>query len=162
MAARRQGLSPQLRRLGTLSAAFRTGYADGYRTATGATRRARQRRHGGVYPNAAAATAIRRVATAIRRVAIPKADTATRTRAATATPAATATARRTRTALNDGYEKGREDARDRDSYDPLRHKWYREGDHDYKSAVRPAPAVRERLPSGVQGRLRPRLSGVEL
>ena len=34
---------------------------------------------------------------------------------------------------NDGYEKGREDARDRDSYDPLRHKWYREGDHNYKS-----------------------------
>jgi flagellar biosynthesis/type III secretory pathway protein FliH len=34
--------------------------------------------------------------------------------------------------LNDGYEKGREDARDRDSYDPLRHKWYRSGDHDYK------------------------------
>lgn len=35
--------------------------------------------------------------------------------------------------VNDGYEKGREDARDRDAYDPLRHKWYREGDHDYKS-----------------------------
>jgi hypothetical protein len=34
----------------------------------------------------------------------------------------------------DGYEKGREDARDRDSYDVLRHKWYREGDHDYKSS----------------------------
>jgi hypothetical protein len=34
--------------------------------------------------------------------------------------------------VNDGYEKGREDARDRDAYDPLRHKWYREGDHDYK------------------------------
>ena len=34
---------------------------------------------------------------------------------------------------NDGYEKGREDARDRDAFDPLRHKWYREGDHDYKS-----------------------------
>jgi flagellar biosynthesis/type III secretory pathway protein FliH len=38
---------------------------------------------------------------------------------------------------NDGYEKGREDARDRDSYDPLRHKWYREGDHDYKSQYGP-------------------------
>ena len=38
---------------------------------------------------------------------------------------------------NDGYEKGREDARDRDSYDPLRHKWYREGDHDYKSSYGP-------------------------
>jgi flagellar biosynthesis/type III secretory pathway protein FliH len=39
--------------------------------------------------------------------------------------------------LSDGYEKGREDARDRDSYDVLRHKWYREGDHDYKSSYGP-------------------------
>ena len=38
---------------------------------------------------------------------------------------------------NDGYEKGREDARDRDSFDPLRHKWYRDGDHDYKSSYGP-------------------------
>lgn len=35
--------------------------------------------------------------------------------------------------VNDGYEKGREDARDRDSYDVLRHKWYREGDRNYRS-----------------------------
>ena len=35
--------------------------------------------------------------------------------------------------VNDGYEKGREDARDRDAYDPLRHKWYREGDRNYKN-----------------------------
>ena len=39
--------------------------------------------------------------------------------------------------VSDGYEKGREDARDRDSYDPLRHKWYREGDRDYKSSYGP-------------------------
>jgi flagellar biosynthesis/type III secretory pathway protein FliH len=39
--------------------------------------------------------------------------------------------------VNDGYEKGREDARDRDSYDPLRHKWYRAGDHDYKNEYGP-------------------------
>jgi flagellar biosynthesis/type III secretory pathway protein FliH len=39
--------------------------------------------------------------------------------------------------VNDGYEKGREDARDRDPFDPLRHKWYREGDHDYKSQYGP-------------------------
>jgi hypothetical protein len=32
----------------------------------------------------------------------------------------------------DGYEKGREDARDGDRYDPRRHKWYREGDRDYE------------------------------
>ena len=31
----------------------------------------------------------------------------------------------------DGFEKGREDVRDNDRYDPRRHKWYREGDHDY-------------------------------
>jgi flagellar biosynthesis/type III secretory pathway protein FliH len=35
--------------------------------------------------------------------------------------------------VNDGYEKGVEDARDRDSYDPQRHRWYRSGDHDYRS-----------------------------
>ena len=33
----------------------------------------------------------------------------------------------------DGVEKGREDARDRDSYDPVRHKWYRNGDRGYNS-----------------------------
>lgn len=31
----------------------------------------------------------------------------------------------------DGFEKGREDARDRDRFDPRGHKWYREGDRDY-------------------------------
>jgi len=36
--------------------------------------------------------------------------------------------------VNDGYQKGREDARDRDSFDPNRHKWYRNGDHNYKGA----------------------------
>lgn len=39
--------------------------------------------------------------------------------------------------VRDGYEKGREDARDRDSYDVLRHKWYREGDHDYRGEYGP-------------------------
>jgi flagellar biosynthesis/type III secretory pathway protein FliH len=33
--------------------------------------------------------------------------------------------------LREGYQKGREDARDRDRYDPRRHKWYREGDRGY-------------------------------
>ena len=33
--------------------------------------------------------------------------------------------------VRDGIEKGREDARDNDRFDPRRHKWYREGDHDY-------------------------------
>ncbi len=39
--------------------------------------------------------------------------------------------------VNDGYEKGREDARDRDSFDPQRHKWYRAGDRNYKSDYGP-------------------------
>jgi hypothetical protein len=33
----------------------------------------------------------------------------------------------------DGIEKGREDARDNDSYDPVRHSWYRSGDRGYNS-----------------------------
>jgi flagellar biosynthesis/type III secretory pathway protein FliH len=39
--------------------------------------------------------------------------------------------------LSDGYEKGREDARDRDSYDVLRHKRYRDGDRNYRSSYGP-------------------------
>lgn len=31
----------------------------------------------------------------------------------------------------DGYEKGREDIRDDDSYDPVRHSWYRSGNRGY-------------------------------
>jgi hypothetical protein len=45
--------------------------------------------------------------------------------------------------LNDGYEKGLEDARDRDPYDPARHKWYRSGDHDYKSEYGPKEQYRD-------------------
>jgi len=33
----------------------------------------------------------------------------------------------------DGLEKGREDARDRDSFDPVRHSWYRNGNRGYDS-----------------------------
>lgn len=33
--------------------------------------------------------------------------------------------------FDEGYQKGREDARDRDRYDPARQKWYREGDRHY-------------------------------
>ena len=33
----------------------------------------------------------------------------------------------------DGLEKGREDAGDRDSYDPVRHNWYRSADRGYNS-----------------------------
>jgi hypothetical protein len=34
--------------------------------------------------------------------------------------------------LREGVEKGREDAEKRRSFDPLRHKWYREGDRHYE------------------------------
>ena len=33
----------------------------------------------------------------------------------------------------DGLEKGREDALDRDSYDPVRHSWYRSGNRGYNN-----------------------------
>jgi hypothetical protein len=33
---------------------------------------------------------------------------------------------------NDGVDKGREDVRDRDSYDPNRHRWYRNADRGYE------------------------------
>ena len=35
------------------------------------------------------------------------------------------------TGYRDGHEKGREDARDSDAYDPVRHSRYRSGDHGY-------------------------------
>jgi hypothetical protein len=35
--------------------------------------------------------------------------------------------------FNEGYEKGLEDLRDGDRYEPARHKWYREGDRHYNS-----------------------------
>ena len=34
--------------------------------------------------------------------------------------------------FSDGYDKGREDARDGDRYEPRRHKWYRGGDRGYR------------------------------
>lgn len=34
--------------------------------------------------------------------------------------------------VNDGLVKGREDAQKRRSFDPLRHSWYRSGDHGYR------------------------------
>jgi hypothetical protein len=35
--------------------------------------------------------------------------------------------------FRDGLEKGREDAEDNDSYDPVRHGWYRGGDRGYNN-----------------------------
>ena len=45
--------------------------------------------------------------------------------------------------VRDGYEKGREDARDRDSYDPLRHSWYRSGDRHYRGEYGPREQYRD-------------------
>ena len=39
----------------------------------------------------------------------------------------------TQNGYRDGYEAGRDDARDRDNYDPRRAKRYRQGDHDYEN-----------------------------
>lgn len=39
--------------------------------------------------------------------------------------------------VNDGYEKGLEDARKNRSFDPLRHDWYRSGDRHYESQFGP-------------------------
>lgn len=48
----------------------------------------------------------------------------------------------------DGYEKGIEDVRDRDRYDPLRHKWYRSGDRHYKREYGPKDAYENRYRDG--------------
>lgn len=50
--------------------------------------------------------------------------------------------------LNDGYEKGLEDARDRDPFDPARHKWYREGDRHYNSRYGPRDAYKNEYRQG--------------
>ena len=39
----------------------------------------------------------------------------------------------TQTGFRDGFDAGRNDARDRRVYDPIRNKRYREGDHDYNN-----------------------------
>jgi hypothetical protein len=50
----------------------------------------------------------------------------------------------------DGYEKGREDARDNDRYDARRHKWYREGDHDYNSRYGPRERYKDEYRRGFE------------
>lgn len=51
---------------------------------------------------------------------------------------------------NDGYEKGVEDARKNRSFDPLRHKWYRSGDHDYRGQYGPKEQYRDVYRRGFQ------------
>ena len=50
----------------------------------------------------------------------------------TPVPAATAIYSPLRNGARDGYEKGREDAAQQRSFDPLRHTWYRVGDRHYE------------------------------
>ena len=47
-----------------------------------------------------------------------------------------------------GFEKGREDARDNDRYDPRRHEWYREGDRDYNSRYGPRERYKDEYRRG--------------
>lgn len=62
----------------------------------------------------------------------------------------------------EGLEKGAEDARDGDRFDPLRHKWYREGDRHYNSRYGPRDqykmayreAFRQGYEAGYRGRYR--------
>lgn len=42
----------------------------------------------------------------------------------------------------DGYEKGWDDARDRDRYDIMRHRWYRSGDRGYDRRYGPKETYR--------------------
>ncbi len=51
---------------------------------------------------------------------------------------------------NDGYEKGVEDARKNRSFDPLRHKWYRSGDHEYRGEYGPKDSYRDIYRRGFQ------------
>ena len=54
----------------------------------------------------------------------------------------------------DGLEKGREDLMDRDYYDVMRHRWYRNGDHHYEHEYGPREQVQGGLPRGLQAGLR--------
>jgi hypothetical protein len=50
----------------------------------------------------------------------------------------------------DGLEKGREDVRDRDSYDPARHSWYRSADRNYRSEYGSRERYRDEYRQGFQ------------
>ena len=50
----------------------------------------------------------------------------------------------------DGYEKGREDVGDRDSYDPARHSWYRSGDRNYRNEYGSRDRYRDEYRQGFQ------------
>ena len=48
----------------------------------------------------------------------------------------------------DGFEKGVEDARDRDRFDARRHKWYRDGDRHYESRFGPRERYKDEYRRG--------------
>jgi hypothetical protein len=52
--------------------------------------------------------------------------------------------------VNDGYQKGREDARDRHSFDPRRHSWYRSGDRNYRNEYGPRREYEDLYRQGFQ------------
>ena len=52
--------------------------------------------------------------------------------------------------VNDGYEKGREDARDGKAPDPVRQKWYRSGDRHYDSRYGSKDAYKNEYRTGFQ------------
>ena len=110
VAARRQGLSPELRRLGPLSAVvphrLRGRLLGRLSPATRPTTAIARQRHGGGYPTHAAARLSQP-----RRLSPGEVSTGQGGYGYATVTAATATARRTRNGTNDGYEKGREDAR---------------------------------------------------
>ena len=61
--------------------------------------------------------------------------------------------------FNDGYDKGLEDGRDRDRFDPTRHGWYRSGSRGFRGQSRIEGRLSERVSWGVSRRLRTWLSG---
>jgi len=52
--------------------------------------------------------------------------------------------------VNDGIEKGREDARKHRSFDPLRHSWYRSGDRHYRNEYGPKQQYQNAYRQGFQ------------
>lgn len=52
--------------------------------------------------------------------------------------------------VNDGYEKGRDDAEDRRAPDPYRQKWYRSGDRHYEDRYGPREAYRNEYRAGFE------------
>ena len=63
------------------------------------------------------------------------------------------------TGLNDGYEAGLNDARDRRRFDPISEGRYRDGDRGYERVLRGPRGVQEQLPRRLQRRVQARIPG---